>query len=81
MPGEFDIIARHFQQAGLAADPARDKGVVLGIGDDCALLTVPRGQQLAISMDVLVEGVHFPPQAPAEGQATRSSMSSAASLS
>jgi thiamine-monophosphate kinase len=66
MPSEFHIIARHFQQAGLAAVPARDKGVVLGIGDDCALLTVPRGQQLALSMDVLVEGLHFPQQAPAD---------------
>lgn len=71
MPGEFDIIARYFQQAGLAADPARDKRVVLGIGDDCALITVPRGQQLALSMDVLVEGVHFPRNAPADLVAQR----------
>jgi len=71
MPSEFDIIARHFQQAGLAADPAAHKGVVLGIGDDCALITVPRGQQLALSMDVLVEGVHFPPNAPADLVAQR----------
>lgn len=66
MPGEFDIIARHFRQAGLAADPARHRNVALGIGDDCALIKVPRGQQLALSMDVLVEGVHFPRAAPAE---------------
>jgi thiamine-monophosphate kinase len=71
MPSEFDIIARHFQQAGLAADPAAHKGVALGIGDDCALITVPRGQQLALSMDVLVEGVHFPHKAPADLVAQR----------
>ncbi|MGA0806746.1 MAG: thiamine-phosphate kinase [Pseudohongiellaceae bacterium] len=71
MPGEFDIITRHFRQAGLAADPAVHKGVALGIGDDCALITVPRGQQLALSMDVLVEGVHFPLDAPADLVAQR----------
>lgn len=32
----------------------------LGIGDDCALISVPNGQQLAVSSDTLVSGVHFP---------------------
>ena len=31
----------------------------LGIGDDCALLELPAGMQLAISTDMLVEGRHF----------------------
>ena len=57
---EFDVIARYFQRKGLAADPASQRNVALGIGDDCALLNVPRGKQLAVSMDVLVAGVHFP---------------------
>lgn len=57
---EADIIARYFRQPGLAVDPALNPAFVLGIGDDCALLQVPPGQQLAMSMDVLVEGVHFP---------------------
>ena len=34
--------------------------MVLGIGDDCALLQVPAGEQLAVSTDTLVAGVHFP---------------------
>ncbi|KAF1052850.1 MAG: Thiamine-monophosphate kinase [Stenotrophomonas maltophilia] len=34
--------------------------MALGIGDDCALLAPPAGQQLAVSTDTLVEGVHFP---------------------
>ena len=34
--------------------------VVLGIGDDAALLAVPPGQRLAVSTDTLVAGVHFP---------------------
>jgi len=62
---EFDLIARYFRQSGLAADPARHPGVALGIGDDCALLNIPADQQLAVSMDVLVETVHFPVGAPA----------------
>jgi thiamine-monophosphate kinase len=57
---EFEIISRFFSQPGLAADPALHRGVALGIGDDCALLSVPRGKQLAVSMDVLVADVHFP---------------------
>lgn len=55
-PGtEFDLIRRHFQRAGSPTTPA----VALGIGDDCALLLPSPGHQLAISSDMLVEGVHF----------------------
>lgn len=57
---ESDIISRFFQQPGLQADRKLHRNVPLGIGDDCAVLNVPRGKQLAVSMDVLVEGVHFP---------------------
>jgi thiamine-monophosphate kinase len=57
---EFDIISRYFEREGLRADPKLHRNVPLGIGDDCAVLNVPRGKQLAVSMDVLVEGVHFP---------------------
>lgn len=55
---EFDIIRRHFNREGLAF-PRR--GVALGIGDDCALVTLQPEQQLAMSMDILQEGVHFLP--------------------
>ncbi|HEX7340799.1 MAG TPA: thiamine-phosphate kinase [Rhodanobacteraceae bacterium] len=34
--------------------------VALGIGDDAALLVPPAGQALAVAIDTLVEGVHFP---------------------
>jgi thiamine-monophosphate kinase len=50
---EFELIARHF-----ARHAARD-GIVLGIGDDCALLATTPGQTLAISTDMLVAGRHF----------------------
>ncbi|MCQ2030059.1 thiamine-phosphate kinase [Stutzerimonas zhaodongensis] len=55
--GEFELIRQYFA----AAACARAGGdVVLGIGDDCALLAVPPGEQLAISTDSLTVGVHFP---------------------
>lgn len=56
--GEFDLIRRHFQRAAPAGS-----AVVLGVGDDCALLQPPPGELLAISSDMLVEGRHFLPGA------------------
>jgi thiamine-monophosphate kinase len=56
--GEFDLIKRYFTRPPRRAD--------LGVGDDCALLRVAPGMQLAVSCDMLVEGRHFlstvPPQ-------------------
>lgn len=51
---EFSLIKAYF--AALTANRA---DVVLGIGDDCALLKPPAGQLLATSVDTLVAGVHF----------------------
>lgn len=60
MLGEFELI-RHYFAAAACAQAA--DGVVLGIGDDCALLEVPVDEQLAVSTDTLVAGVHFPADA------------------
>lgn len=57
---EFDIIRRYFNSGELAF-PIPELG--LGIGDDCALLTPAADTQVAISMDILQEGVHFLPDA------------------
>ncbi|MGE7960377.1 thiamine-phosphate kinase [Pseudomonas sp. NPDC089530] len=54
--GEFELIRNFFAAAPCAQG---GEGVALGIGDDCALLAVPPGEQLAISTDTLVAGVHF----------------------
>lgn len=51
---EFSLIEQYFSQ--LTAERA---DVTLGIGDDCALLQCPQGKELAVSIDTLVEGVHF----------------------
>lgn len=66
--GEFELIKRFFWRD--AAEDAHT-GVVLGIGDDCALLQVPDGQQLAVSVDTLVADVHFPASAAADEIAER----------
>ncbi len=55
---EFELIGRFFDR-GRSRDPTGER-TVLGIGDDCALLTPPRaGHLLAVSSDMLVEGRHF----------------------
>ncbi|MFI0487859.1 MAG: thiamine-phosphate kinase [Yersinia sp. (in: enterobacteria)] len=53
---EFDLIARYFDRFR-----GNRRDVELGIGDDCALLTVADKQLLAISTDTLVSGIHFLP--------------------
>ena len=53
---EFDLIRRYFAEIG----PSR-ADVALGVGDDCALLRVPPGSELAVSIDILNAGVHFFP--------------------
>ena len=61
MPGEFALIDR------IRARATRRPDVVLGIGDDAAVLAVPPGQQLVVTSDTLVAGVHFPEEtAPAD---------------
>lgn len=54
--GEFELIRNFFAAAPCAQG---GEGVALGIGDDCALLAVPAEEQLAVSTDTLVAGVHF----------------------
>jgi len=54
---EFAAIEHYFRQ-GFVSRP----DVVLGVGDDAALVSVPPEQELVISVDTLVEGVHFPKQ-------------------
>lgn len=58
--GEFDLIERFFHRTSPRGD------VLLGIGDDAALLAVPPGQALVAATDTLVEGRHFLVDAPPE---------------
>ncbi len=51
VPSEFELIARHFTRPAANA--------VLGVGDDCALVDVTNGMDLAVSTDTMVSGTHF----------------------
>lgn len=52
---EFELIAQYFSQLGMLRDD-----VVLGVGDDAALLSMPAGRELVVTVDTLIAGVHFP---------------------
>jgi thiamine-monophosphate kinase len=64
--GEFDIIKQYFQR------DKKQPGVVLGIGDDCALVDLTANTYLALTVDTLVAGNHFPADAAAADIASRS---------
>lgn len=55
---EFELIRTFFARQDVARPD-----VAAGIGDDAALLQPPPGQQLAVTSDLLVSGVHFLPDA------------------
>lgn len=57
MPAEFDFIE------ALKARVRGGDDVRLGIGDDGAVLAPPAGEELVVSTDTLVAGVHFPQDA------------------
>ncbi len=61
---EFDLIALYFKR------DTDHQQVTLGVGDDCALITVPPDCELAFSIDTLLPDVHFfsdsPPRVIAE---------------
>jgi len=54
---EFELIRRYFERPQAAGGRA---DVVLGIGDDAAIVTPPCDRDLVLCMDTLVAGVHFP---------------------
>jgi len=56
---EFGLIERIRRRTAARAD------IVLGIGDDAALLQPAPGQQLVVTTDTLNVGVHFPAETPA----------------
>lgn len=59
--GEFELIHRYFENR-----TASREDVVLGIGDDGAILRIPLGRDLVVAMDTLVAGVHFSEEFPPE---------------
>ena len=55
---EFELIRRYFVRDSAADDIGA--GIVVGIGDDGAVLRPPPGKDLVAVVDTLVEAVHFP---------------------
>jgi len=53
---EFSLIKKYFENSTVERDD-----VLVGIGDDCAIVQSKTHQQIAISVDTLVEGIHFLP--------------------
>jgi len=54
-----DAIVRIFADARRRADAGRGNAVVLGPGDDAAVVRPKRGARLLLTTDLLAEGVHF----------------------
>lgn len=59
--GEFDLIHRYFERS---IEQRQD--VIVGIGDDGAVVRVPPGVELVLTSDTLVAGVHFSEDIPPE---------------
>ena len=51
---EFDLIKKYFDIGTI-----KNTNVVLGPGDDCAILAPLDGQQICLSTDTISEDVHF----------------------
>ncbi|MFL0810828.1 MAG: thiamine-phosphate kinase [Agarilytica sp.] len=62
---EFELISQYFDR------PAEDSRIVLAGGDDCALVNVPQGKELAFSIDTCIPGRHFFPEDQPENIASR----------
>ena len=56
---EFSLIDRFCKNIGAAHPETK-----LSVGDDAAVVAIPEGMELAISVDTMVAGVHFFPDAP-----------------
>ncbi len=50
---EFSLIDRFFKRKSI------NKAITQSIGDDCALLSIPNGYELAITTDTMVAYIHF----------------------
>lgn len=54
--GEFELIRQYFSDLG----SDQTGSVRLSVGDDCAVIAPPADRELVLSIDTIVEGVHFP---------------------
>ena len=59
---EFSLIEKYFNRQ---KNSISESSVILGIGDDAAILKVPDKHQLVVTIDTLIAGRHFPESTPA----------------
>jgi thiamine-monophosphate kinase len=52
---EFELIKQYFQSL-----TDLDSSIQCGIGDDAAIVKIPQGMDVVLSMDTLLESTHFP---------------------
>ncbi|HEX4319748.1 MAG TPA: thiamine-phosphate kinase [Acidobacteriaceae bacterium] len=57
--GELGLLRTIRARAAAAGSTKVTSGVRLGIGDDCALLRLRAGEELAVTTDLSIEGRHF----------------------
>lgn len=67
--GEFSLIQQYF---ALPASATKDDSLILGIGDDAAVMQIPEQRLLVQTMDTLIAGRHFPASTSAEDIAYKS---------
>ena len=61
---EFELIHRYFGGTRAPGAGARREDVLLGVGDDGAILRPPPGHDLVAVADTIIEGMHFPVGSP-----------------
>ncbi len=71
---EFELIRRYFRRH------SADANVLLGIGDDGAVVSPTRGRELVVVVDTLVAGVHYPEAYPADDTGWRAVVVNASDL-
>ena len=54
---EFDVIKQYFSKIQHSCNTSN---ILLSVGDDAAVVSVPEGKELVVCTDTLNEGVHFP---------------------
>jgi thiamine-monophosphate kinase len=63
---ELDLVDRLRKMSGRAR-----RGVIRGIGDDCAVFRPKAGEDLLLKTDQLIEDIHFPKSMPADAAGER----------
>lgn len=63
---EFELIKKYTQSVG-----RKQAGTRLAVGDDAAVLAIPSNKDLVVSVDTMVEGTHFFPDAHPSDVATK----------